>query len=173
MQIKDYKCKCGHNDFFFVDKGSKKGIYCTYCGKWVKWADKDGQLKELGYEFGAKIEPCEDAIRRQAVLDYIYNDLGLGDEENGNDVERQMELDSSYRYIKSLPPVIPHQKTGHWIAKDGKEQGYDIAGIKTWYIQIMCSECGFIKTAIEGHTGHYKYCPNCGTKMQEEVWVNG
>lgn len=43
MIIKDYKCKCGHNDFFFADKGSQKGIYCTYCGKWFKWADKDEQ----------------------------------------------------------------------------------------------------------------------------------
>lgn len=58
-------------------------------------------------------------------------------------------------------------KTGHWITKDGKEQGYDIGGVKTWYIQIMCSECGFIKTAIEGHTGQYHYCPDCGTKMVE------
>ena len=33
MTIKDYKCKCGHNDFFFVDKENQKGIYCTYCGK--------------------------------------------------------------------------------------------------------------------------------------------
>lgn len=57
-------------------------------------------------------------------------------------------------------------KTGHWIIKDGKEQGYDIGGVKTWYIQIMCSECGFIKTAIECHTGQYHYCPNCGAKMQ-------
>ena len=58
-------------------------------------------------------------------------------------------------------------KTGHWITKDGKEQGYDIGGIKTWYIQIMCSECGFIKTAIEGHTGQYHYCPRCGADMRE------
>lgn len=43
MEIKDYKCKCGHNDFFFADKGSQKGIYCSYCGKWFKWADKDEQ----------------------------------------------------------------------------------------------------------------------------------
>lgn len=41
MKIKDYKCKCGHNDFFFADKESQKGIYCSYCGKWLKWADKD------------------------------------------------------------------------------------------------------------------------------------
>lgn len=58
-------------------------------------------------------------------------------------------------------------KTGNWIIKDDKEQGYDIAGIKTWYIQIMCDKCGFIKTAIEGHTGRYKYCPNCGCRMIE------
>ena len=61
---------------------------------------------------------------------------------------------------------LENQKTGHWITKEGKEQGYDIAGVKTWYIQIMCNECGFIKTAIEGHTGQYHYCPNCGAKME-------
>ena len=43
MKIKDYKCKCGHDDFFFADKGSQRGIYCSYCGKWLKWADKDEQ----------------------------------------------------------------------------------------------------------------------------------
>ena len=43
MKIKDYKCKCGHNDFFFADKGNQKGIYCSYCGKWLKWADRDEQ----------------------------------------------------------------------------------------------------------------------------------
>ena len=30
-----------------------------------------GQLKELGYDFGQKIEPCDDAISRQAILDGI------------------------------------------------------------------------------------------------------
>ena len=43
MKIKDFKCKCGHNDFIFADKGNQKGIYCSYCGKWFKWADKDEQ----------------------------------------------------------------------------------------------------------------------------------
>lgn len=54
-------------------------------------------------------QPCEDVVSRQAVLSYIYNDLGLGDEENGADVERQMELERSYRYIKSLSPVNPQE----------------------------------------------------------------
>jgi hypothetical protein len=41
MKIKDYKCKCGCDDFFFMNKGVQVGIYCTLCGKWYKWADKD------------------------------------------------------------------------------------------------------------------------------------
>ena len=71
--------------------------------------------------------------------------------------------------LAELPSVTPQEpKTGHWITKNGKEQGYDIGGLKTWYIQIMCSECGFIKAAIEGHTGQYHHCPNCGCRMESE-----
>ena len=43
MKVKDNKCECGHDDFFFINKGSQKGIYCSYCGKWLKWANKDEQ----------------------------------------------------------------------------------------------------------------------------------
>lgn len=56
MKIKDYKCKCGHDDFFFADKGNQKGIYCSYCGKWLKWADKDEQNL---------------AIKQESILDKI------------------------------------------------------------------------------------------------------
>ena len=41
MKIKEYVCKCGSNNFFFADKGKQKGIYCSRCGKWLKWADKN------------------------------------------------------------------------------------------------------------------------------------
>ena len=80
------------------------------------------------------------------------------------DVFMRRTFEANELAIKALEQ---EPKTGHWITKDGKEQGYDIGGIKTWYIQIMCDKCGFIKTAIEGHTGQYKFCPNCGAKMQE------
>ena len=43
MKIKDYKCTCGKDDFFFADKGKQKGIFCSYCGRWLKWADKNEQ----------------------------------------------------------------------------------------------------------------------------------
>ncbi len=48
MKIKDYKCLCGSNDFFIDDRGIHTGIYCSKCGKWLKWADKNERnLKKL------------------------------------------------------------------------------------------------------------------------------
>ena len=77
-------------------------------------------------------------------------------------LDNYLSLDERNNLIRALQQ---EPRTGHWIIKDGKEQGYDIGGVKTWYIQIMCDKCGFIKTAIEGHTGQYNFCPNCGAKM--------
>lgn len=111
---------------------------------------------ELEYE---QTEPCEDAISRQALIN-----KAISWNKHFIDSERYVSLTD----IRNAPSVTPQPqpKTGRWIIKQGKEQGYDIAGIKTWYIQILCSECGFIKTAIEGHVGQYHYCPNCGAKME-------
>ena len=79
----------------------------------------------------------------------------------------EAETDTDKVIINALYNGTPltERPKGRWINKFGKEQGYDIAGIKTWYIQILCDKCGFIKTAIEGHTGQYHYCPNCGAEM--------
>lgn len=74
MKIKDYKCKCGHDDFFFADKGSQKGIYCSYCGKWFKWADKDEQnlpMKQVPVLDKLKAEIIENSIE-----DYKYHGCG-------------------------------------------------------------------------------------------------
>jgi hypothetical protein len=114
-------------------------------------------------------EQCDDCISRKAVLDYIYNDLGLGDEENGKDVERLMELDSSYRYVKSLPPVTPQPKVGRWIKN--KEYG----GYETTLIDCCCSVCGeraLLKKSysMDGQSivlCPSNYCPNCGAKMRK------
>lgn len=140
-------------------------------------------------------ESCEDAVSREQAMAIIYKikENHTSDREN-HPINYGTLCDINLQLV-NLPPVTPtkciatvkfskediqelvnekmkdivvERKKGKWIIKDGKEQGYDIAGIKTWYIQIMCNKCGFIKTAIEGHTGQYNYCPNCGAEMEGE-----
>ena len=44
MKIKNYKCHgCGSDDFYAETsaQGNKVGLYCLYCGKWLKWANKE------------------------------------------------------------------------------------------------------------------------------------
>ena len=45
MKIKEFKCSsCNNNDFKFMahpNNSNMVGIYCSCCGKWLKWADKD------------------------------------------------------------------------------------------------------------------------------------
>ena len=72
MRIKDYRCKCGKNDFFFADKGKQKGIYCSYCGKWLKWADKDEQNLAMKQEF--VLDKIRAEIEEAQTYDGIYID---------------------------------------------------------------------------------------------------
>lgn len=76
MRIKDYQCKCGCSDFFFADKGNQKGIYCSYCGKWLKWADKDEQNLRM------KQESILDKIRAELIQSIQNGTLKI---ENGNE----------------------------------------------------------------------------------------
>ena len=82
MKIKDYKCKCGYNDFFFADKGNQKGIYCSYCGKWLKWADKDEQNL---------------AMKQESVLDKVRVEIKekIEQEEFARSVFRHEEKDTA------------------------------------------------------------------------------
>lgn len=45
MKIKNYKCKCGSDDFGFITQSNTihrvVGIHCKKCGRWLKWADKN------------------------------------------------------------------------------------------------------------------------------------
>lgn len=37
-----YTCsKCNSNNFHTEQKGSQTGLYCSNCGKWVKWLGQD------------------------------------------------------------------------------------------------------------------------------------
>ena len=62
--------------------------------------------------------------------------------------------------------VIENQKTGHWSRKT-KVDAYDIEGVKTWGIKCQCDKCDFTTIVVEDF-GYYKYCPNCGAKMEDQ-----
>lgn len=47
MKIKDYKCKCGKDDFYMYSNGNQTGICCSCCGKFLKWASKDEKKLKL------------------------------------------------------------------------------------------------------------------------------
>jgi glycine betaine/choline ABC-type transport system substrate-binding protein len=74
MKIKEFRCKCGHDDFFFADKGNQIGIYCSYCGKWLKWADKDEQ--NLRMKQDSVLDKIEEEINssNRGTCDYFIVD---------------------------------------------------------------------------------------------------
>jgi len=138
--------------------------------------------KQRAIDTLVKIEPCEDAISRQAVLDKAYA-YGNGLEPEGYCVEVED--------IQALPSVNPQKpkycdrnicikneyngigcdecevtksrepKIGHWIAQD----------IHNCHTDFKCSECGYIHSFMHLYgepTADYTYCPNCGAKMESE-----
>lgn len=60
--------------------------------------------------------------------------------------------DGLQKNIKTLPPVNPQPKIGHWINGDCKGGN--------------CSICGEYY-AFYPESGDFNYCPNCGAKMSE------
>lgn len=39
---------------------------------------------------------------------------------------------------------------------------------KPIYDKYRCSECGFTKEFVDGHTTQYEYCPECGQRIDWE-----
>lgn len=91
MKIKDNKCKCGHDDFFFADKGNQKGIYCSYCGKWLKWADKDEQ------NLAMKQEPILDKIKAEIEQNAYPIVHGVNNHEKGMTLYGILQVIDKYK----------------------------------------------------------------------------
>ena len=41
---------------------------------------------------------------------------------------------------------------------------------KVRYDKFRCRECGFTTKFTDGHTAQYKYCPQCGQRIDEVAW---
>lgn len=121
------------------------------------WYEGQTDIEVLGYMLlgdvdTTKVEPCEDCISRQAVLNMQYRiddsaTLSTSDVVNVDDIE-------------DLPPVTPQPKMGHWI---NQHVIYTNATIDF----KVCSECRY-EFSYDAETGvsDANYCPNCGAKME-------
>ena len=170
--IKPSVCeKCGKPLTLF------EGRYCLECEKAEqepKYCDRNICLKNEYNGIGCdecevtkSQEPCDDAINRQAVLDYIHRILNQG-------TGKKKSFEFIQKYVEKLPPVKLQEKTGYWIMKHRTHNevkhytGQDEMG-ETHTISVLeryevdepyCSECG--KRA--GDTSQ-DYCCACGAKM--------
>ena len=105
-----------------------------------------------------ELEPCDDCISRKAVKEMLTAEWT-----KYMPMESDVNLSFVLEKISELPSVTP--KTGHWSRKT-KVDAYDIAGVKTWGIKCQCDRCDFTTIVVEDF-GYYKYCPNCGARMEE------
>ena len=114
MRVKDYKCKCGHDDFFFADKGNQKGIYCSYCGKWLKWADKDEQNLTLKQEPTVINEIPKDYKYDTETKDFlVYRHKYTGDEihiEKYKDGNRYVCFGQHHGVVAWMPLPEPYRE---------------------------------------------------------------
>lgn len=102
------------------------------------------------------IEPCKDAIKREAVLNTL-DEMDAALDENRT-VEAYKEL--LKEYYKLLPPVTPQPKTGHWIYDYVSADGHRV---------YHCSECGcYLKPKHSEPLNSFKWCSLCGAKMERE-----
>jgi hypothetical protein len=94
-------------------------------------------------------ENCEDAVSRRELIDKFE----IVDKMYGSDFYWEMR-----KLVDKLSPVTPIQKKGKW---ENKNVNYH-------HFYGKCSKCGQEFCVDTWYTQNMKYCPNCGTKMEEK-----
>ena len=72
-------CKnCNGTDFGFLQKGAQLGIYCSRCGRWLKWADKNEQnLYEMNKPGQNNVANVLNKIRAEIVEMRSKHNVGV------------------------------------------------------------------------------------------------
>jgi Lar family restriction alleviation protein len=78
--MKNFKCaKCGSEDTFTEKLGNNTGLYCSDCGIWIKWLDKN-ELRLVQRQTETQLKSCpfcgkaKTTIRRLDINgDYIVS----------------------------------------------------------------------------------------------------
>ena len=99
-------------------------------------------------------QECEDAVSRQAVLDIVKFEENWLSDAKSNNANADIAFSGIRTQVAKLSPVIPARKKGKWIYSGS----YDEVGT------LYCSNC---KHEIDVSEGYFKWCPNCGAKMEK------
>lgn len=80
--------------------------------------------------------------------------------------------EAPFEYAEGLLEDVPSEDVApvrheRWDVREPMPM-HDIKGNLSWGNWYVCTGCGFATTAIEGHITKYKYCPNCGARMDGE-----
>lgn len=106
---------------------------------YLNGCESEHKMNEL-FSYTLSQEPCDDAISREAVIEKL-NELDWQ--------ELYLPIHFKEHIIDELPSVT--QKSGKWGTS------------------CTCSVCGQWRILeSEKNDGKYKYCPNCGAKMESE-----
>ena len=120
-------------------------------GMSLDWDDAHYEALQMAIK-ALEQEPCEDAISRKSMLDYLKYLHGEMPEEE---------------FVKALPPVTPAREKpivhAHWEVIDQDSDGDEVF-VHTWET-LCCSRCGMERTTEDGYIP--QYCESCGSKMDE------
>lgn len=96
-------------------------------------------------------EPNEDCISREKLDKALYE--RFHEEDSPNNIT-DVRLGEVRNFIKSFPPAnLQEPGIGYWIRVDKDK--------------LKCSKCEIIHLIAQYPHGKIDWCPNCGTKMQE------
>ena len=126
-----------------------------HCGKRITFTEEE---KCEAYDMAIavlKIEPCEDCVSREVVLDTLTR-IGYWK----HDSKEAQTVAECMRAIEKLPPVTPKKKTGRWIRELIRNEKGGCIGAK-----MICSECG----NDNKHDEYMDFCPNCDAEMKGEI----
>ena len=132
-----------------------KNAYDLLQGEGVDWLGAEHILDAVAK--GKPVEECEDCVSLDAVID-VFDTWWAHNHESDNAIEILEDK------LNALPPVTPAEKVGHW-----EWVQYDSnPNIGNWH----CSECRsivieYVSKEKKGDIPLYKYCPQCGCKIQE------
>ena len=105
-------------------------------------------------------QECEDAVSRQAVLDIVKFEENWLFDAKSNNADTDIAFSGIRTQVAKLLPVTPARKKGKWINRSS------VSGCGIRYVASECSCCNK-KTFFDCDQLVYRYCPNCGAKMEK------